>query len=127
MWAVFQHLKKNNSYTIIIICIVAEEILLLCVIKVQQEREKKEQQVLEQGIRLPRPDRTSKEPLLTATTRPATLPTVDFAVPFTYTLPENTVGQAKVRGNPSQPVISPSPLQSQVQSIHLPVQLAQSP
>ena len=40
MWAVFQHLKKNNSYTIIIICIVAEEILLLCVIKVQQEREK---------------------------------------------------------------------------------------
>ena len=96
-------------------------------LRYNKKEKKNEQQVLEQGIRLPRPDMTSKEALLTATTRPATLPTVNFAVPFTYTLPENTAGQAKVRGNPSQPVISPSPLQSQVQSMHLPVQLAQSP
>lgn len=101
-------------------------ITFVSLLRYNKKEKKKEQQVLEQGIRLRRPDITSKEPLLPAATRPATLPTVNFAVLFTYTFPENTAGQAKVCGNPSQPVISPSPLQRPVQSMHLPVQLAQS-
>ena len=42
----------------------------------------------------------ASESLLQAATQPATLPTVNFPAPFVYVLPQNTAGQARVRGNP---------------------------
>lgn len=56
----------------------------------------------------------SNQPLPAAVAKPASLPTVNFPAPFTHTLPENTAGQANVRGNPALrpaiPVIQAAPL-----------------
>ena len=43
---------------------------------------------------------TSSQPLPAAADKPASLPTANFPAPFRHTLPDNTAGQAKVRGNP---------------------------
>ena len=46
---------------------------------------------------------TAKQPLPPADIRPASLPAVAFTSPFTHVLPDNTVGKAKVCGNPPPP------------------------
>ena len=57
----------------------------------------------------------SSQPLPAATAKPASLPAVNFPAPFTHILPENTTGQANVRGNsvppPAFPVTAVQPIQ----------------
>ena len=69
----------------------------------QVQQEQKELQVTRQGIRLPKPDMTAKQPLLPADTCPTSLPAVAFPTAFVHVLPDNTAGKAKVHGNPPPP------------------------
>lgn len=76
-----------------------------------KKEKKKELDVIQQGIRLVQPEMASSQPLPPAAAKPASLPTVNFPAPFTHTLPQNSAGQANVRGNQrALPVISPVPL-----------------
>ena len=87
------------------------------------KEKKKELDVLQQGIRLVQPEMASSQFLPAAAAKPASLPTVNFPAPFTHTLPQNTAGQANVRGNrPAVPVIStvPSPIHPTPQMLMLP-------
>ena len=75
------------------------------------EEKKRELDVIHQGIRLVQPEMASSQPLPAAAAKPASLPTVNFPAPVTHTLPQNTAGQANVRGNRiAVPVISTVPL-----------------
>ena len=88
-----------------------------------KKEKKKELDVIQQGIRLVQPEIASSQPLPAAAAKPASLPTVNFPALFTHTLPQNTAGQANVRGNQrGLPVISPVPLpiQSTTQMLMLP-------
>jgi len=65
----------------------------------------------------------SSQPLPAAVAKPASLPSVNFPAPFTHTLPQNTAGQANMRGNRrAVPVAStvPSPIHPSPQMLMLP-------
>ena len=75
------------------------------------EEKKRELDVIHQGITLVQPEMASSQPLPAAAAKPVSLPTVNFPAPFTHTLPQNTAGQANVRGNRTAvPVMSAVPL-----------------
>ena len=90
---------------------------VFCVVKnsrYNKKEKRKELDIIQQGIRLVQPEMASSQPLPAAGTKPASLPTVNFPAPFTHTLPQNTAGQANVRGNQrALPVISQVPLHIQ--------------
>jgi len=81
-------------------------VLIVCICglyRYNKKEKQKELQVIQQGIRLPKPDMMAKQPLPPADTRPTSLPVVAFPTPFLHALPDNTAGKAKVRGNPPPP------------------------
>ena len=73
-----------------------------------KRQKKMEQDVLKQGIRLPLPDQTSEDPLPSATPLPSSLPQVDFPIPFSFVMPENTTEKGKVKGFRTAPPPPPS-------------------
>ena len=62
---------------------------------------------------MPLPTTTSKEPLPSAMTLPPSLAQVDFRFQFEFGIPENTTGEANVKGSgphPPPPNLLPNPI-----------------
>lgn len=72
-----------------------------------RQQKKQEQGVLKQGIQLlPAPATTSK-PLPPPVQLPPSVPQVQFPFPYTFKLPENSVGMGKGRRLPGVPTTQP--------------------
>ena len=108
-------------------CIVAwtDKVSFVIYLRYNKKEKKKELDIIQQGIRLPKPLMVSSQPLPAASAKPASLPTVNFPATLTQTLPDNTAGQANVRGNSAPPpAISVNAAQSPAP---LPIQSASYP